>query len=81
LLGATSVDAVLDRLRSGGLQTYTGRFGEGQRVLYWSEDAAFEAVGGNAGAGPEADAEAERMAAPRHRLVMERRPWVYERTF
>jgi hypothetical protein len=38
-------------------------------VLYWQEDAAF------------GDAAAAEASGPRHRLVMARRPWVYERSF
>lgn len=69
LLGVASVDAALATLRAGGEQTYVGRFGEGRRVLFWREDAAFAE-----------DAAAE-VSGPRHRLVMTRRPWVYERSF
>jgi 8-oxo-dGTP pyrophosphatase MutT (NUDIX family) len=69
LLGAASVDAALATLRAGGEQAYVGRFGEGRSVLYWREDAAF---GDDAAAGAN---------GPRHRLLMGRLPWVYERSF
>lgn len=68
LRGAASVDSVLAALREAGEQVYVGRFGEGRRVLYWREDAAFadEAAGHD---------------GPRHRLVMRGLPWEYERSF
>lgn len=69
LLGAASVDAALASLRATGEREYTGRFGEGRRVLFWREDVAF------------ADDAAASADGPRHRLVMERLPWVYERSF
>lgn len=69
LRGAASVDSALAALRAAGEQEYTGRFGEGRRVLFWREDAAF------------ADDAAATGDGPRHRLVMERLPWVYERSF
>jgi 8-oxo-dGTP pyrophosphatase MutT (NUDIX family) len=69
LLGAASVDSVLATLRAGGEQAFVGRFGEGRQVLFWREDAAF------------GDDVAEDATGPRHRLVMARRPWVYERSF
>jgi 8-oxo-dGTP pyrophosphatase MutT (NUDIX family) len=69
LLGAASVDSVLATLRAGGEQAFVGRFGEGRQVLFWREDAAF------------GDDAAEDATGPRHRLVMARRPWVYERSF
>lgn len=68
LRGAASVDSVLASLAAGGEHTFVGRFGEGRRVLYWREDAAF--------AGGPDDA-----TGPRHRLVMDGLPWVYERSF
>jgi 8-oxo-dGTP pyrophosphatase MutT (NUDIX family) len=69
LLGAASVDSMLEALRGRGEQSYVGRFGEGRTTLYWREDAAF---------GDEAGAEA---GGPRHRLRMDALPWVYERAF
>jgi 8-oxo-dGTP pyrophosphatase MutT (NUDIX family) len=69
LLGAASVDAVLAALAARGEQAFVGRFAEGRRLLFWREDAAF------------ADDALRDAARPRHRLVMERLPWVYERAF
>ncbi|MGR2753361.1 NUDIX hydrolase [Agromyces arachidis] len=69
LLGAASVGGALEALGAAGLQVYTGRFGEGRRALYWREDAAFE---------PGA---ADETGGARHRLLMDRLPWVYERSF
>ncbi|MGR0220763.1 NUDIX hydrolase [Agromyces sp. ZXT2-6] len=69
LLGAASVDSVLSEYRANRLRTYEGRFGEGRRILYWREDIAFS------------DDRSSDAPGPRHRLVMERLPWVYERAF
>ncbi|HEX6955183.1 MAG TPA: NUDIX domain-containing protein [Agromyces sp.] len=69
LQGAASVDAALASLDAAGEREYTGRFGEGRRVLFWREDVAF---------GDDAAASAD---GPRHRLVMDRLPWSYERSF
>lgn len=68
LRGAASVDSALASLRAAGEQEYTGRFGDGRRMLFWREDVAF------------ADEGAAGADGPRHRLVMERLPWVYERS-
>lgn len=69
LLGAASVDSALAALRAGGERAYVGRFGEGRQVLFWREDVAFD------------DDAAAEASGPRHRLLMGRLPWGYERSF
>ena len=74
LRGAPSVDDALRALRAAEVETFVGRFSEDRTLLYWQEDEHFAA----------SDADALDRAAdapgPRHRLIMERRPWVYVRS-
>jgi 8-oxo-dGTP pyrophosphatase MutT (NUDIX family) len=82
LAGAASVDEALDALRATELRAYVGRFSADRTTLYWEEDEHFASVsGGGAEATRDAAGGAAEAAGPRHRLLMDRRPWVYLRAF
>lgn len=66
-----SVDAALTALRAGGIRPYISRFSDDRRTVIWQEDAEYATAATAAGPAPRAG------AAVRHRLVMERLPWVY----
>ena len=75
--GAASVDDALAALRHGEVHAYVGRFAGDRTALYWQEDEHFAADGDEpAVRDDEADAQ-----GPRHRLMMDRLPWVYLNSF
>jgi 8-oxo-dGTP pyrophosphatase MutT (NUDIX family) len=77
LRDAASVDAVLARLRTQDVLPFVGRFSGDRSRLYWQEDEAFAEEREIAAAG-EASTDA---VGPQHRLLMDRLPWTYIRSF
>jgi len=78
LQDAASVDEALAVLRAGEVRPYVGRFSDDRTVLYWREDEHFDIGRGEHPAVPDDAPDAE---GPRHRLMMDRLPWVYLRSF
>lgn len=74
---AASVDEALAKLRSGDVRPYVGRFSDDRSALYWQEDEHFQADRRDE---PAPD-DAPDAAGPRHRLMMDRLPWVYLDSF
>ncbi|WP_350347551.1 NUDIX domain-containing protein [Agromyces sp. G08B096] len=72
LQDAASVDEALAALRAREVRPYVSRFDDTRTTVIWQEDAGFAAD-----ATDDEDASAEASGARRHRLVMERLPWVY----
>ncbi|WP_308799054.1 NUDIX hydrolase [Agromyces silvae] len=64
---AVSVEAVLAAFRTGVVRAYVSRFSDDRRTVVWQEDGEYAP----------ADAVMDAATAARHRLVMERLPWVY----
>ncbi len=62
-----SVDEVLSDLRHGDMRSYIARRSPDGAMVLWQEDDEYEAEVPGSGAG----------GARRHRLVMDRLPWVY----
>lgn len=73
LIGAVSLDEVLQTVRSQPLAEYSTRFTPGMRVALWQTDVAY---GGQDGAALPAFLD---VAGPRHRLDMRALPWRYLR--
>ena len=78
LQDAASVDEALATLRNGEVRPYVGRFSHDRTALYWQEDEYFDAERPEHPAVPD---DAPDAAGPRHRLMMDRLPWVYLRSF
>lgn len=67
LLDADSVDAALATFAAGEVRAYRARRDDARRMVLWEEDAEYDGV---------ADGEGDR-----HRLEMDRLPWVYLHSF
>jgi 8-oxo-dGTP pyrophosphatase MutT (NUDIX family) len=85
LAGAASAADALAALRGGEVHAYVGRFTGDRTALYWQEDEHFAADRDDATApddgpddGPDEGPDAQ---GPRHRLLMDRLPWVYLNSF
>lgn len=81
LRDAASVADALAALRASDVRPYVGRFSVDRAALYWQEDEHFAAQ-------PDADRsdlagsdDTPGAGRPRHRLLMDRRPWIYIRSF
>jgi 8-oxo-dGTP pyrophosphatase MutT (NUDIX family) len=77
LATAESVDAALAALRAGGIHSYISRFSDDRRTVIWREDAEYAAPATTGAATLGAATTGAAGTAARHRLVMERLPWVY----
>jgi len=74
LAHAASVDGALAELRRGEVRPYVARRSPDGAMVLWQEDDEYEAeVPGSAGV--------DAAGARRHRLVMDRLPWVYLHRF
>lgn len=78
LQDAASVDEALATLRSGEVRPYVGRFSDDRSALYWQEDEHFHSDRRDEPAVPD---DAHDPEGPRHRLMMDRLPWVYLDSF
>jgi 8-oxo-dGTP pyrophosphatase MutT (NUDIX family) len=78
LQDAASVDEALATLADGEVRPFVGRFSADRTALYWQEDEQFDAGHRGRPAVPDDAPDAE---GPRHRLLMDRLPWVYVRSF
>lgn len=69
-----SVEAALAAFRAGDIRPYVSRFSDDRRTVIWQEDGEYaQASEFGPGPGPVPVS----AASARHRLVMERLPWVY----
>lgn len=82
LARAASVDEALDELRRGEVRPYVARRLRDGSMVLWQEDDEYDAetpsIDSADAADPAADGDAP---AKRHRLVMDRLPWVYLHRF
>ncbi|RXZ73060.1 NUDIX hydrolase [Agromyces albus] len=78
---AASVDAALAELRSGEVRPYVGRFNERRTTVFWQEDDEYDAANGAERDQPAVPDDAPDAEGRRHRLVMDRLPWVYLHRF
>jgi hypothetical protein len=67
LARAASVDQALAELRSGEVRPYVARVSDNGSTILWEGDHEYGATGDGGGAD----------GGDRHRLVMDRLPWVY----
>ncbi|GAA1822916.1 NUDIX hydrolase [Agromyces salentinus] len=80
LAHAASVDEALDELRSGEIRPFVSRYTDDRTAVLWQEDEAFAPVVEADGA-PAVSSEASEVQGVRHRLTVDRLPWVYVKTF
>jgi 8-oxo-dGTP pyrophosphatase MutT (NUDIX family) len=81
LAHAASVDEALAELRSGEVRPYVARIsGDGTTIL-WQEDDEFDAELGRQEHEPAVPDDAPDAEGSRHRLMMDRLPWVYMNSF
>ncbi|GAA1503693.1 8-oxo-dGTP pyrophosphatase MutT (NUDIX family) [Agromyces terreus] len=79
LTRAASVDEALAELAAGEIRPYVSRYSDDRTAVLWQEDEAFDADAEHAAShavpddGPDARGD-------RHRLVMDRLPWIYVNT-
>ncbi|GAA1055173.1 hypothetical protein GCM10017608_20250 [Agromyces luteolus] len=78
LRNAADVDAALAALEAHELRAYVGRFDDDRTTLYWQEDEHFHTDDRAHRAVPDDGPDAD---GPRHRLMMDRLPWVYLHSF
>lgn len=78
---AASVDAALAELRSGDVRPYVARFNERRTTVLWQEDDEYDVANGAERDRPAVPDEAPDAEGSRHRLVMDRLPWVYLHRF
>ncbi|WP_400994574.1 NUDIX hydrolase [Agromyces sp. GXQ0307] len=78
LRNATDVGAALAQLDAHELRAYVGRFDDDRTTLYWQEDEHFHTDDRAHRAVPDDGPDAD---GPRHRLMMDRLPWVYLHSF
>lgn len=79
LTRAASVDEALAELGSGDVRPYISRYTDDRTAVLWQEDEAFDtdAERPDAHAVPDEGPDAH---GTRHRLVMDRLPWIYTNT-
>jgi 8-oxo-dGTP pyrophosphatase MutT (NUDIX family) len=77
---AASVDQALAELRSRDVKPYVGRFSDDRTAILWQEDDEYEAERVRQANGPAVPDAAPDDRGNRHRLLMDRLPWVYVNT-
>ncbi|MRX42218.1 NUDIX hydrolase [Agromyces kandeliae] len=75
---APDVDTAIAMLDAHELRAYVGRFDDDRTTLYWQEDEHFHTDDRAHRAVPDDGPDAD---GPRHRLMMDRLPWVYLHSF
>ncbi|WP_022890321.1 NUDIX hydrolase [Agromyces italicus] len=82
LLDAPSVDAALAGFAAGEVRPFRARRDEARRMVLWQEDEEYDAILAGDRRGPAAvPDDAPDARGNRHRLMMDRLPWVYLHTF
>ncbi|MEF3402168.1 NUDIX hydrolase [Agromyces sp. CCNWLW203] len=77
---AASVDAALAELRSGSVQPFVAKAVDDGRMILWQEDAEFVAEHEREARDPSVPDDAPDADGNRHRLMMDRLPWIYVNT-
>jgi 8-oxo-dGTP pyrophosphatase MutT (NUDIX family) len=78
---AASVDEALAELRSGEVRPYVARISGDGTMILWQEDDDFEAERERQEHDPAVPDDAPDADRNRHRLMMDRLPWVYMNSF
>lgn len=81
LLDSPSVDAALAAYAAGEVRPFRARRDEVRRMVLWEEDDEYDAAPGGDGRSPAVPDDAPDAQGNRHRLMMDRLPWVYLHTF
>ncbi|WP_136706381.1 NUDIX domain-containing protein [Agromyces sp. H66] len=81
LKDAASVDEALAELRSGDVRPYVSRFSDDGTMILWQEDDEYEAERERQELDPDVPDDAPDAEGNRHRLMMDRLPWVYLNSF
>ncbi|WP_448003539.1 NUDIX hydrolase [Agromyces bauzanensis] len=81
LKDAASVDEALAELRSGDIRPYVSRFSDDGTMILWQEDDEYEAERERQELDPDVPDDAPDAEGNRHRLMMDRLPWVYLNSF
>lgn len=81
LKDASSVDEALAGLRSGEIRPYVSRLSDDRTMVLWQEDDEYEAERERQEHAPDVPDDAPDAMGNRHRLVMDRLPWVYLHRF
>ncbi|MFF2274653.1 NUDIX domain-containing protein [Agromyces sp. NPDC058126] len=81
LRGATSVDAALAAFAAGEVRSYRARRDDARRMVLWQEDEEYDAAPGGEGRSPAVPDDDPDAQGNRHRLMMDRLPWVYLHSF
>ncbi|WP_170298479.1 NUDIX hydrolase [Agromyces allii] len=79
LTDAASVDEALAALGSGEITPYISRFNDDRTAVIWQEDEAFDSDAEHDGTHAVPD-EGPDAHGTRHRLIMDRLPWIYTNT-
>jgi 8-oxo-dGTP pyrophosphatase MutT (NUDIX family) len=77
---AASVDAALTELRSGDVKPYVGRMSDDGRTILWEEDDDYVEQREHQEHDPDIPDEGPDAYGNRHRLMMDRLPWIYVNT-
>ena len=78
---AASVDEALAELRSGDVRPYVSRISDDRSMILWEEDDEYQAERERQEHEPDVPDDAPDAAGNRHRLMMDRLPWVYLHQF
>lgn len=81
LAQAASVEEALDELRSGEVRPYVARVADGGSTILWQEDDEYADAEQLREREPAVPDDAPDAEGNRHRLVMDRLPWVYLNSF
>jgi 8-oxo-dGTP pyrophosphatase MutT (NUDIX family) len=76
-----SVDEALAELRSGDVRPYVARISDDGSTILWQEDDDYEAELARQERDPDVPDDAPDAEGNRHRLMMDRLPWVYLNSF
>lgn len=77
---AASVDEALAELRSGEIRPYVSKISDDGRMILWQKDDEYEADREREERDPDVPDDAPDAEGNRHRLMMDRLPWVYINT-
>ncbi len=81
LQNAASVEAALAELRSGEVRPYVAKISEDRTTILWQEDEEYQAEAARSERDPAVPDDAPDAEGNRHRLMMDRLPWVYLHSF
>ncbi|GAA4385248.1 NUDIX hydrolase [Agromyces bauzanensis] len=81
LKDAASVDEALAELRTGDIRPYVSQFSDDRTMILWQEDDEYGADQERNERDPDVPDDAPDAEGNRHRLMMDRLPWVYLKSF